>query len=265
MQHINSNNFDNPQQSAYKTGHTTETALLHIKKMSSISHYHLANLLYLSYSICQLHLTQLTRLLFLIVLSHGLVCAAWPWSGSRWISDTDSKQINLVNPFWIVGSAVWNLTRLSHWPSSVLFIHHCFQWGYWNAPQHQIRLLCRWQKCSPGFWQNEFMSSWCSRIDVIKYAQIKPWQNRVHHLWISFWAQKLHSCLSVRMFSNSMHQAVVNNLVVCFDANFSFADHVHNICKTFFFQVCDLRPVKQNLPDEAAILTANALLYSRLD
>ena len=31
MQHINSNNLDNPRQSAYKSGHSTETALLHIK------------------------------------------------------------------------------------------------------------------------------------------------------------------------------------------------------------------------------------------
>ena len=31
MQHINSNNLDNPHQSAYKTGHSTETALLPIK------------------------------------------------------------------------------------------------------------------------------------------------------------------------------------------------------------------------------------------
>ena len=31
MQHINTNNVDNPHQCAYKTGHSTETALLHIK------------------------------------------------------------------------------------------------------------------------------------------------------------------------------------------------------------------------------------------
>ena len=31
MQHINSNNPDNPSQSTYKTSHSTETALLHIK------------------------------------------------------------------------------------------------------------------------------------------------------------------------------------------------------------------------------------------
>ena len=40
MQHINSNNLDNPHQSAYKTGHSTETALLHIKNVihTSLSH-----------------------------------------------------------------------------------------------------------------------------------------------------------------------------------------------------------------------------------
>ena len=31
MQHINSNNLDNPRQSAYKSGHSTETTLLYIK------------------------------------------------------------------------------------------------------------------------------------------------------------------------------------------------------------------------------------------
>ena len=37
MQHINSNNLDNPHQSAYKTGHSTEPALLHIKNEIHLS------------------------------------------------------------------------------------------------------------------------------------------------------------------------------------------------------------------------------------
>ena len=32
LEHINANNLDNPYQSAYKAGHSTETALLYIKK-----------------------------------------------------------------------------------------------------------------------------------------------------------------------------------------------------------------------------------------
>ena len=71
MQHINSNNLDNPRQSACKSDHSTETALLHIKNGIHLS-------LHWSYWICWLCSTQLTTLLFLIVLSHGLVCAAQP-------------------------------------------------------------------------------------------------------------------------------------------------------------------------------------------
>ena len=37
MQHINSNNLDNPRQSAYKSGQSTETALLHIKNEIHLS------------------------------------------------------------------------------------------------------------------------------------------------------------------------------------------------------------------------------------
>ena len=40
MQHINSNNLDNPHQSVYKTGHSTGTALLHIKNEIHLSLSH---------------------------------------------------------------------------------------------------------------------------------------------------------------------------------------------------------------------------------
>ena len=69
-----------------------------------------------------------------------------------------------------------------------------------------------------------------------------------------------------RIFGNLVHSAVgLNNLVVWFDDNFSFADHVRNICKTCFIQIRDLRWFRQYLTDEAAILMANALVSSCLD
>ena len=37
MHHVNSKNLGNPPQSAYKTGHSTGSASLHIKKMRSTS------------------------------------------------------------------------------------------------------------------------------------------------------------------------------------------------------------------------------------
>ena len=63
-----------------------------------------------------------------------------------------------------------------------------------------------------------------------------------------------------------MHPAVVvKNLGVWFDANFSFADHVRNICKTCFIHMHYLRQVRQYLTDDAAILVTNALVSSHLD
>ena len=78
--------------------------------------------------------------------------------------------------------------------------------------------------------------------------------------------QKLDPYLLVSIFGNFMHPAVVvKNLGVWFDGNFSFADHVRNICKTCFIQICDLRRVRQYLTDESAILAGNALVSSHLD
>ena len=77
--------------------------------------------------------------------------------------------------------------------------------------------------------------------------------------------KELDPYLPVRIFGNFMHLAVVvKNLGIWFDANFSFADHVPNICKTCFIQIRDLRQVRQHLTDEAAILAANALVSSGL-
>ena len=78
--------------------------------------------------------------------------------------------------------------------------------------------------------------------------------------------KKLDPYLPVRIFGNFMHPAVVvMNLGIWFDANFSFTDHICNISKTCFIQICDLRWVRLHLTDEAAILAANALVSSRLD
>ena len=50
-----------------------------------------------------------------------------------------------------------------------------------------------------------------------------------------------------------MHPAaVVKKLGVLFDANFSFADHVRNICKKCFSQILDFRQFRQFLRDDAA-------------
>ena len=54
--------------------------------------------------------------------------------------------------------------------------------------------------------------------------------------------KKIDSHLPVRIFGKLLHpSAVVKNLGVWFDANFSFADHASNICMTCFIQMRALR------------------------
>ena len=73
--------------------------------------------------------------------------------------------------------------------------------------------------------------------------------------------KKLYSHLPLRIVCNFIHPAVVvNNLGVWLDANFFFTDHVRNIYKTCFIQLCDDRQVRQYLTAEAAFLVATALV-----
>ena len=52
--------------------------------------------------------------------------------------------------------------------------------------------------------------------------------------------KKMDSHLCVKIFGNYMHPAVCAVDVWC-DANFSLIEHVRNICKTCFIEICDLR------------------------
>ena len=88
-------------------------------------------------------------------------------------------------------------------------------------------------------------------------SMLKLNPNKIEFIIFGSHAQfkKLECHLPVRLFGNFMHPAVVvKNLGVWFDANLSFADHVHNICKTCVIQIHDLRHGRQYLTDEAAIL-----------
>ena len=78
--------------------------------------------------------------------------------------------------------------------------------------------------------------------------------------------KKLDSNLPVRIFGKLLDPSdVVKNLGVWFDANFSFADHVRNICKSCFIEMRDLRWVRQYLTDDVADLAANELVSNRLN
>ena len=78
--------------------------------------------------------------------------------------------------------------------------------------------------------------------------------------------QKISSHFPASILGCLLHPVdSVRNLGVWFDTDFSFTEHVKITCKVCFLQMRDLRTIRQYLTPEVAVLTANALISSRLD
>ena len=275
MQHINSNNLDNPRQSAYKSGHSTETALLLIK-----------NEIHLSLSRGEptaLVLLDLSAVFDTIDHPTLLNCLK-SWFGVsgtalKWFTSYLSHRFQAIK----IGSTLSDLHELLFGVpqdsvlgpllfslyttplSKVIGTHPDIKYHFY-ADDTQLFIHISHKNAALAF--NKLNSC---LLDVQKWMSssiLKLNPDKTEFIIFGSHAQlkKLDPYLPVKIFGNFMHPAVVvKNLGVWFDANFSFANHVRNICKTCFIQIRDLRQVRKHLTDEAAILAANALVSSRLD
>ena len=78
--------------------------------------------------------------------------------------------------------------------------------------------------------------------------------------------QKISSHFHVSILGRLLYLVdSVRNLGVWFDAEFSFSEYVKSTCKACFLQMRHYRRIRQYLTPEVEVLTANALVSSRLD
>ena len=78
--------------------------------------------------------------------------------------------------------------------------------------------------------------------------------------------EKLNHSFPVNILSNLISPVdAVRNLGVWFASDFSFSCHVMKVCKACFAHVRDLKRFQGHLTHEAVLMTANALVRSRLD
>ena len=78
--------------------------------------------------------------------------------------------------------------------------------------------------------------------------------------------KKLNQSFPVNILGNLISPIdAVRNLGVWFDSDFSFSCHVMKVCKACFAPVRDLKRLRGHLTHEAALMAANALVGSRLD
>ena len=275
MQHINSNNLDNPRQSAYKSGHSTETALLHIKNEIhlSLSWGKPTALVLLDLS-AAFDTIDDTTLLNCLKSWFGVCGTALKWFTSYLshcfratkIGSTLSELHELL--FGVPQGSVLGPLLFSSYTtplSKVTAIHPNIKFHFY-ADDTQLFIHMSHKNAALAF---DKLNS--CLLDVQKWmssSKVKLNPDKTEFIIFGSHAQlkKSDPYLPVRIFGNFIHPAVVvKNLGVWFDANFSFADHVRNICETCFIQIRNLRRVRKYLTDEAALLAVKALVTSRLD
>ena len=247
MQHINSNNLDNPRQSAYKSGHSTETALLLIKNEIhlSLSRGEPTALVLLDLSAAFDTIDHPT-LLNCLKSWFGVSGTALKWFTSYLshrfqaikIGSTLSDLHELlfgVPQGSVLGPLLFSLytTPLS----KVIGTHPDIKYHFY-ADDTQLFIHISHKNAALAF--NKLNSC---LLDVQKWmssSMLKLNPDKTEFIIFESHAQlkKLGPYLPVKIFGNFMHPAVVvKNLGVWFDANFSFANHVRNICKTCFIQI----------------------------
>ena len=273
--HININKLNNPHQSAYKPGHSTETALLSIKNEVhlSLARGESTALVLLDLS-AAFDTIDYSSLLSYLKSWFGLGGTVLKWFAS-YLGDRCqvvkigstlselSKLIYGVPQGSVLGPLLFSLYTTSLSKIIRLHLHIKFHF-YVDDTQLYIHLshkdalaaLARLNACILDVQQWMSLSKLKLNPEKMEFIVFGSKSQR----------QKISSYFPVSIFGSLIHPVdSVRNLGVWFDAEFSFSEHVKRTCKACFLQMRDLHRIRQYLTTEVAVLAANALVSSRLD
>ena len=273
--HIRLNELDNPLQSAYKAGHSTESALLYIK-----NEVHVSLSKGMPTALVLLDLSAAFDTIDHDTLTDCL--ASWFGLGGTvidWFTSYLKDRCQAIK----VGSTLSDLRKLLFGvpqgsvlgpllfslyttPLSKIIGNHPNIKFHFYADDTQLFIhLCPKSASSMFAKLNSCLS------DVQKWmssCKLKLNPDKTEFIVFGSPAQhaKLNPLFPINILGNPLHPAQkVKNLGVWFDADFTFTDHVSNVCRNSFLQLRDLRRIRKYLSVEQTILVANALVSSPLD
>ena len=242
--HINNNKLDNPYQSAYKPGHSTETALLSIKNEVHLS----------------LACGEPTALVLLDLsaafdtIDHNILLGyrkSWFGLGGialKWFASYLSDRSQTIK----IGSRLSELSKLIYGvPQGSVLGPLLF--SLYTTPLSKIIRLHPHIKFHFYADDTQLYIHLSHKNASAAFAKLNACLHDASHFPVSILGSLLHPVDSVR------------NLGVWFDADFSFSEHVKRTCKACFLQMRDLRRIRQYLTPEVTVLAANALVSSSLD
>ena len=275
LEHINANNLDNPYQSAYKAGHSTETALLYIKNEVhlSLSRGESTALVLLDLS-AAFDTIDHSTLLGCLQNWFGVSGSVLKWFTSYLMDRYQSVKIGStlsdvckllfgVPQGSVLGPLLFSLytTPLS----SIISKHNGIKFHFY-ADDSQLYIHLSQKNASSAFEKlNKCLNDVKEWMTTSK-LKLNPDKTEFIIFGSKRQRDKLKACFPIDILGNSLCPAdSVKNLGVWLDSDFSLSKHVQNVCKSCFVKLRDFRHVRRFLTHDVSVLVANALVSSRLD
>jgi len=273
--HVDENDLGNHYQSAYKSGHSTETALLCIKNdvHTSLSKGMPTALVLLDLSAA---FDTIDHKVLLGRLSSwfGLGGAVLDWFCSYLVDRFQSvkvgdilsdpaKLLSGVPQGSVLGPILFSLytTPLANIISSHKIINYHFyaddtQLYIPLTPTNYTTALPTLQKCLTD------VQNWMAANKL----KLNPDKTEFILLGTKSQREKLAGCFPVDILGSKISPTdKARNLGVIFDSDFSFSKHVVSVCRSCFVGLRDLRRIRRHLTKNMAVTVANALVSSKLD
>ena len=273
--YVCSNGLENVKQSAYKLGHSTETALLSIK-----NDVHLA--------LAQGEATAVVLLdqsAAFDAIDHGtLLGCLSSWFGVsgvvlEWFKSYLSDRLQCVKIGSILSGAKKLLCgvpqgsvlgpilfSLYTTPLSKVIQNHPGIGFHFYADDTQLYVHLTHKNVSHAFDRLERCLEDVKKWLSANKLKLNPDKTEFIVFGSKIHREKLDKNFPVNILGNFLSpDGVVRNLGVWFDSDFSFSRHVQNICKSCFAQIRDLRRLRGYLTHHAALMAVIALVGSRLD
>ena len=272
---IHRHGLDNSYKSAYKSGHSTETALLSIKNGIHLS----------------LSLGEATALVLLDLspafdtIDHSTLLGCFlDWFGVggsalKWFSSYLTEHYQSVK----IGSTLSDLQKLLFGvpqtsvlgpllfslytsPLSALIGKHKGVNFHFYADDTQVYVNLSHMNASAAFDKLNRCLQDVKEWMLASKLKLNPEKTEFILFDSKKQAERLNACFPIDILCNSLHPTEsVRNLGVWFDSDFSFSEHIQNDCKGCFSQLRDFRNIRQFLTQDAAVSVANAFVSSRLD
>ena len=273
--HINNNKLDNPHQSAYKSGHSTERALLSIRNEVHLSLAHDKPMALVLLDLSAAFDTIDHNILL------GYVKSWFSFGGTalKWFASYLSDGSQTIK----IGSTLSELTMLIYdipqgsvlgpllfslytTPlSKIISLHRHIKFHFY-ADDTQLYIHLSHKNASAAFSKLNACLHDVQRWMSLSKLMLNPEKTEFIVFGSKAQRQKISSHFPVSILGSLLHQVdSFRNLGVWFDAEFSFSEHVKRTCKACFLQMCGLHKIRQYLSPEVAVLAANPLVSSHLD